>query len=73
MNPLQKQRLLRRSQIRIRRARELMAYADLTGITIGWDGEHTTFSPLDCDQRFIEEATLLSNEIKFLTEKAGRR
>jgi hypothetical protein len=50
-----------------------MAHADLVGIEIGWDGQHTTFKPMDTDPRFIEEATILSAEIKYLTEKANRR
>lgn len=54
---------------RIQRARELIAYADLNGITIGWEGEFTTFHPADSTPgRFMQEATILSTEIKALKE-----
>lgn len=67
----------RKQMQRMQRARELCAHADLLKIEIGWefiDGqEHTTFKPLDIDPRFIEEATILSAEIKYLREKQNRR
>lgn len=68
-----KARVLRVQAERMRRAKELMAYALHTNIEVGWDGPHTTFKPMDTDQRFIEEVTILSKEYKYLTEKLGNR
>ena len=54
---------------KFQRARELIAYADLTNITIGWEDGYTTFNPADtCPPKFIQEATILSAEIKALKE-----
>jgi hypothetical protein len=59
------------------RAKELMAFAAVTKITIGWEKisgeEFTTFHPLTgIDPKFIEEATILSKYIKRLTELQRR-
>ncbi len=56
------------------RAKELIALADLRGHTIGWEGEYMTFHPADTiEQKFIEEATILSPYIKRLFEVLKRR
>jgi hypothetical protein len=69
MNATQSASMQRIRFQRFKRAQELVAYADLTGITIGWEGEHTTFHPADdIPQRFIEEATILSAEIKSIIQ-----
>jgi len=69
MQTKDKIRLERIARERIQRARELVAFADLTGITIGWEKEFTTFHPMTaCPQRFMQEATILSAEIKALKE-----
>jgi hypothetical protein len=74
MNAADKARLNRIHAQKFARAKELMAYADVTGIEIGWDKvkgeEFTTFHPMTaCDPKFIEEATILSTYIKILTER----
>ncbi len=73
MNPQDKARLARIQATKFARAKELMAFAAVTGIEIGWekvDGEEfTTFHPATgTDPKFIEEATILSAYIKRLTE-----
>lgn len=69
MNAQHKARLAQLQAVRIARARELLAYAQTVGIEIGWEGEYTTFTPhTGTPQKFIEEATLLSREIKALRE-----
>lgn len=74
MNALQKARQIRIDMERFRRAKELVAYAVHTGITIGWEGEFTTVSPMDTtDPRFIEEVTILSPYIKRVMEKLNLR
>lgn len=70
MNAKDKKRLERITREKLQRARELIAYMDLTGITIGWTLEgYTTFHPMsDCAPKLIQEATILSKEIKALKE-----
>lgn len=69
MNAKQAERLKRIREGRIQRARELVAQADVMNIEIGFEGEFTTFCPMSvCPPRFIEEATILSHEIKALKE-----
>lgn len=69
MNAKDKKRLERITREKLQRARELIAHMDLTGITIGWKGEYTTFHPMsDCPPRLIQEATILSKEIRALKE-----
>lgn len=69
MNPKEAARQIRIGQEKIQRARELIAHADLTGVTMDWEGEFMTFCPMDgVPQRFIQEATILSAEIKALKE-----
>jgi hypothetical protein len=69
MNATQSAANVRARHARFQRARELVAYADVTGITIGWEGEHTTFHPAnEIDPRFIEEATIISAEIKAIIQ-----
>jgi hypothetical protein len=54
------------------RAKELLAHAHTMGIEIGWEGNKTTFHPANiCPLDFIQEATILSAEIKFLRERRG--
>lgn len=54
---------------RINRARELIALSRVHKITIGWEGDFTTFTPADATPpKFIEEVTLLSREIRALME-----
>lgn len=69
MNPKEKDRQQRIVGERIQRARELITHADLTGITIGWENGYTTFHPADATPpKFIQEATILSVEIRALKE-----
>jgi len=69
MNAQHQQRLAQIRAERLKRARELVAYMDTTGIEIGWEGEHTSFCPASaCSQQLIEEATILSAEIRALKE-----
>lgn len=72
MSPEQRDKVARTVAARIARARELLAYADSVGIEIGWENGYTTFHPADATpQRFIEEATILSAEIRMLRERRG--
>lgn len=78
MNAQDKARQQRIHAQKFARAKELMAFASVTGITIGWERvgseEFTTFHPqTGTDPKFIEEATVLSSYIKRLTELQGRR
>lgn len=78
MNAQQSARQQRIQAQKFARAKELMALASLTGITIGWEKingeEFTTFHPqTGADSKFIEEATILSSYIKRLTELQQRR
>lgn len=72
MTPQQQDRLVRLAKQRMDRAKELLAYADTLGIEIGWEGTKTTFTPAsECSHAFIQEATVLSREIKILRERRG--
>ncbi len=78
MNAIDRARQQRIAAAKFARAKELMALAAVTGITIGWetiDGEEfTTFHPQNTtDPKFIEEATILSPFIKRLTELQNKR
>lgn len=69
MSPQEKDRQVRIAHEKIKRARELMAYADAVKVEIGFEGEYTTFNPASAvPQRFIEEATLLSPYIRAIKE-----
>jgi hypothetical protein len=69
MSPKHQARLNAIRAGRIQRAKELIAHLDLLGIEIGWEKEYTTFKPATgCPQRLMEEATLLSQEIKAIKE-----
>lgn len=66
------QRVKRISAQRHARAQELLAHAEILGIEIGWEGNKTTFHPAtECPPSFIQEATILSAEIKALRERRG--
>lgn len=69
MNAQDKKRLVRITREKLQRARELIAFMELANITIGWEGEYTTFHPMtECPPKLISEATILSAEIKALKE-----
>lgn len=64
------QRAHRISAQRFARARELLVYGETLGIEIGWEGNKTTFHPAsECTQEFIQEATILSAEIRAIRER----
>lgn len=69
MTAQEKSRQQRIALEKIKRARELIAYADAVKVEIGWDGEYTTFNPANAvPQKFIEEATILSPYIRAIKE-----
>ena len=69
MNTAHTARLAQIRASRIARAKELLVQADVMNIEIGWEGEYTTFHPMSsCPPKFMEEATILSEEIKALKE-----
>lgn len=69
MNAQDKERLRRVIIEKIKRSKELIAHADVLGIEIGFEGEYTTFHPMDITPpKFVEEATILSWYIRAIKE-----
>lgn len=69
MNAQHAERLKRIREGRVARAKELMVHMEILGVEIGWEGEYTTFTPMtSCPPKLIEEATILSGEIKAIKE-----
>lgn len=73
MTPQNKARIDRVNAQRFARAKELLALASVTGITIGFDTvggeEYVTFHPMNIvETKMIEEVTILKPYIKRLLE-----
>lgn len=70
MSPTIRAALAQKFHERVKRARELIAYMEMSGIEIGWEKGYTTFKPAPpaTPQRLIEEATILSAEIRAIKE-----